>query len=78
MLKVDNYVSDGHSIHMVEKFCKNRIKWEYDSFNDVLTIDENNIFSSLKLEDLFWDFLADIRNFDDTLDTYEIDDIMEL
>jgi hypothetical protein len=78
VLKVDNYVSDGHSIRMVEKFCKNRIKWEYDSFNDVLTIDENNIFPSLKLEDSFWDFLADIRNFDDTLDTYEIDDIMEL
>ena len=78
MLKVDNYVSDGHSIRMVEKFCKNRIKWEYDTVDDILTIDEEDVFSSSKLEDYFWAFLADIRNYDETLDTYGIGDIMEL
>lgn len=78
MLKVDNYLRDGHSIRMVEKFCKNRIPWEYDVLYDILTIDEENVFSSSKLEDYFWAFLADIRNYDETLDTYGIDDIMEL
>ena len=78
MLKLNNYISDGHSIRMVEKFCKLRIKWEYDATDDILIMDEDNIFPTEKLEDYFWSFLADIRNFDDTLDTYEIDDIIEL
>ena len=78
MLELAEYVKDGHSVYMARKFCGNRITWEYDPTYDVLTLDEDDVYKESELEEMFWEFLADIRNFNDEVEKLDLEALCDI